>query len=576
MYKSKFNPSPNSIDLLTRGNIIGEDETAPEMIERVVYTLSQEESNHLNSQDLKQFEENLGQRMDDGRIIMSTPIMTNAGRYPDRPLSACTMPTADLLDYNIDFLKFEINKLHEQGMGTGFNLNPVDDPVKILKMLNQIALEGSRRDQENRPVGNMAILDVYHPKILEFINCKNSTDNNSEEWKFNISVNLDDDFFKILYSSGKIKLLDGRTISAEEIFSAIVDSTMKCADPGLIFLDRLNYRNPIPGLGKYKTIAPCAEVGLLEGESCQFGNINIAKFISLKGDDYSLNYSDLAESVKVLTRALDSALSISIKNYATVQSSEIMKQKRKIGIGISGVADAISIAGLIYNSDKARVLLAESLSFINYISKLESHEIAKTKGSALSMYNQNGNRYFDEENYIAKMYGMLEDTESISNSEWISLGNKIKNTGLLRNTTTVALPPTGRSALIYDSSTGVEPHFSIDRISESVKIKMAEYMGRLINDFIDKDKITDYIDSDNFKEYLSCALDISPLGHIAMVSTLQKYTDESISKTINLKANSTTSEIEHIYIKGYEAGLSGITIYVDGSRDQQPIVLKEK
>lgn len=576
VYESSFTPNNEALSLLRNGKIIDESEFGPDMVERVVSTLAREESNFSTGYEVQLFAQKLGERMDDGRIIMSTPIMTNAGRYFDRPLGACTMPTSDLAQCDPDMLRIEVDTLHQQGMGTGFDLNSLEDPVSMLKMLNGFALEGSKREEENRPVGNMAVLSVYHPRIMDFISSKTGSTDGHNQWKFNISVDLDDGFFDHLDNGTEIELLDGSRVRAAQVFEEICEAATKCADPGLVFLDRMNARNPVPGIGRYKTTAPCAEVGLVEGESCQFGYINAGKFIKNCAGNPAINYSDLEETVKILTRALDNALSISIDRYFTPQSAYVMRQKRKIGIGLSGVADAISIAGLGYGSEEARGLIADMLSFINYASKLTSIDLAQRRGPALSMLRPTGNRYYDNRDYLSSLYGNLESTGSVDRLDWIRLGKIIKESRMLRNTTTIALPPTGRSALVYGASTGIEPHFSHDRVSVDVRQKIAQHIGRTIGKSIHVDEIGEYAHYPGINTYLACARDIDPSDHLAMVSSLQEYTDEAISKTINMPSDSSAKDVAKIYREAYRAGTSGITIYVDESHALQPVTLSER
>lgn len=574
MYNSNFSPTNDSIDIMRNGNIIEPSESASDMIERVVATIAKKDLEYSGHYDTDQYSNDLGERLDDGRIIMSTTIMTNAGRYLEKPLSACTMPTAKLTE-NIDLIKQEIDTLHQQGMGTGFDLNPIDDPVAMLKLLNKFANDGAAKNKEDRPVGNMAVLSVYHPKIIDFITSKMPTPNSQINWKFNISVDMDDAFFDKLATDSYVTLADSTRIKASEIFNTTCEAASSCADPGLIFLDRMNARNPIPAVGNYKTTAPCAEVGLVEGESCQFGYINIGKFIINNDKEIKVNYDDLSETVKIITRALDDALSISIDNHIMSRSISVMEQKRKIGIGLCGVADALSIAGFGYDSPEARKLISNILSYVNYTSKVTSVELAHIRGSALAMdqYQGVGNRYYDKKGFLDKLFGQQACSDMVSSSEWINLENTIKSERLLRNTSTIALPPTGRSALVHGASTGIEPHFTIDRISDEVRLQISQHMGKLLGHLIEIDQIKEYSEHPKLKDYLSTAQTISPEGHIRMLTDLQKFTDEAISKTVNMPSESNPSDIRNIYIKAHELGASGITIYVDKSNSKQPIAL---
>jgi ribonucleoside-diphosphate reductase alpha chain len=557
-YRSTFEASSNAHNLLSTGGILYKGESPTEMMERVVGALSLQEEVYDGRASAITFASKLGLQMDTGKIAMSTPILTNAGTEFGRPLSACTMPTLSLVDGNRRLITEEIDQLHQQGMGTGFNLSDTHDPIATLNFLNGIATEGAASGLENRPVGNMGILSVYHPSIIEFINCKRDSPKNTK-WKFNISVDLDRAFFTKLENGDDITLLDGKSISSRLIFSTICDAATECADPGLVFLDRMNERNPVPAIGAYKTTAPCAEVGLVEGESCQFGYLNIASFLVERDGEVSIDYASLSDSTHLLTRALDNALGISINNFLTPRSVYVTEQKRKIGIGICGLADAFSISSMAYDSPEARRFAKDILAHINFQSKLASVDLADSRGSAMSMLNLDpkGNLHLSSPGHIQSLYAQLSDTAYVKSSDWVNLANEVRRTKKLRNTSTIALPPTGRSALVIDASAGIEPHFSMKtantKVLEATQKALRNSGGNSIH---------------------SEARQISPMGHIAMAAELQTFTDEAISKTVNMPSGTTPSEVEAVYLKAYYSGMSGVTVYVDGSHRLQPLALK--
>ncbi len=576
-YKSNFSPSEVGKRVLEEGNIVAPGETPSEMVERLVLAIGKKEAEHSGYAGAAELVDNLGVCIDLGLIVPSTPIMTNAGREFSKPLSACTMPTLDLASSDMCLIKKEIDTLHQQGMGTGFNLNSLDDPVVMLKLLNRFAVEGSMSGNEHRPVGNMAILSIYHPHIMQFIKSKVDAAEAGQEWKFNISIDINEDFFRKLACDDYIVLGNGTKVKAARLFEIICDAAVTCADPGLIFLDRMNARNPVPGVGEYKTTAPCAEVGLVEGEACQFGYLNIGKFISRTDNGYCVDYDLLTHATQVLSRTLDNALSISIDRYIAMQSVYVMEQKRKVGIGICGVADALSLAGLPYDSDESRKLMVDILAYINYVSKLTSIQLARERGSAMSMTPidglDTGNRYLHNPGYLANLYGNGADTTNVTSHDWIELDDEIRRTRHLRNTTTIALPPTGRSGVVFDASTGIEPHFRLPSANESVRLRVAKDLSRVMGMHIGKDGLGNLARSTRVDTVLSEATTISPQGHLQMAASLQKLTDESISKTVNMPKGSTSSDVAEIYTRAHEMGVSGITVYVDGSHSQQPIDL---
>ena len=459
-YTSNFvAPNQLAMDVLVKGQILAPDEKPNQMIERVVNSIASAEILYKNlyghnAMSVEEFATKIGNLMDEGAIVFSTPILTNAGRFNNRPLSACAMPPVDLKS---DFKKIKkiVDQYHQDGMGTGFDLSDSSDPITLLKYLNEVAVEGSHNGKEQRPVGNMAILNINSPHIEQFIMIKVGGDQRGENWKFNISVNITNEFMDAVKENREFTLLDGKKISAKKLLDQIAYAAHQCGDPGLISLERLNKDNPTPSLGEYKTTAPCAEVGLAPGETCIFGYINLASLIT-DLEDPSVNFDKLKDIVKLLTRSLDNILEISIQNYLSDESKFIMQQKRKISIGICGFADMLIALNLSYTQQEARDLIKDILNFISYHSKIASLELAKYRGSFGAIEKS---KYMDQ-SYLIDKYGNF-DTPHVSAQEWKQLAKNIKETKLLRNATTTALPPTGRSALVIGASTGIEPLFSL-------------------------------------------------------------------------------------------------------------------
>ncbi len=577
-YTSHFSPVSRAEAVMRSGRMIDPEETPAMMVERVVETLAAQELDFTGDfHKAETFRTTLGNAMDRSEVIMSTPIMTNAGRYVDKPLTACTVPTIDLRQCKTADLKREITTLHEQGMGTGFNLNDVDNPTEMLGLLNAIAKESARSGKEDRPVGNMAVLSVYHPDIRHFIAAKRDVPRTGEDWKFNISVDVDAYFMGQLESGGYITLWNGRKVSSQKLFDEICAAAIVCADPGLVFLDRMNARNPLPGLGEYKTTAPCAEVGLIEGETCQFGSINIGKFVKRVGSEPLVDYECLRPVVHVMMHALDDALEISCKHFITACSRYIAVQKRKVGIGICGVADALTIAGLSYDSTQARALMRDILSFINFASKEESIRLSEARGACGAMNNSLGNRHLSEPPLLDHLYGD-QSTGIVSGLDWRTIAARIATTRQLRNISTIALPPTGRSALVIDASTGIEPHFSVPQANAEVlgviRQDLARICGETEAENIIRNGYAAPANNGEVHRLLASAREIEPAGHIGMAAALQEITDEAISKTINVPEGTTQQQAAHIYLCAYRCGMSGVTIYVDGTHKLQPKKIK--
>jgi len=576
MFESKFYPPDVGQDVLRSGQIIDINEMPHEMVDRVVQTVAGVEVKFgTTEKDIIEFAQKLGRYIDDQTIIFSTPVLTNAGRFNDRPLSACVVPPVDLRG-DLSKVKEVVDEYHQDGMGTGFDLSDLSDPVSILNFLNSVAVDGAESGKEQRPVGNMATLHVSHPKILEFVNVKVGADDRGERWKFNLSVNVSDKLMQAVVDNSEFILEDGTGIHAPTLFRQMAESCHACGDPGIVFLDRMNAHNPTPFTGAYVSTAPCAEVGLAPGESCQFGYINLGNFIRYNEDKTSyIDLETLADVSATLLRALDNALEISIDNYATVQSQNIMTMKRKVGVGICGYADLLIKMGIPYNTPQAREILLDLVNFININTKRESVELAKTRGAA-SAVRSVGSKYAQKNGYLAERYGNLE-TQSVSSQEWIDLDEEIYRTGLLRNVTTIALPPTGRSGMVIGASTGVEPLFKLsDRygvnpvVIEILKQHSLDYVN-IIEQLYKEGKSVNVFDlPEEIRHILVTATEINPIDHLMTVAEVQKAVDESISKTVNLPADSTPDDIVKIQVLAYQLGLKGISVFRDNSRSYQP------
>ncbi|MDB5166238.1 MAG: hypothetical protein JWM37_310 [Candidatus Saccharibacteria bacterium] len=583
MYKSTFIPSSGAESVLRQGNIISNDESAANMIERVVQTAFAAEEQFGTPQHVSgKLAQEFGEMCDKGEVVMSTPVLTNAGRYAEKPLTACTMPPVDLRG-DLKNVKSMIDTLHQQGMGTGFNLGDTEDPVSMLDYLNRVAVTGSESGMEDRPVGNMAIIPVRHPKIREFIDAKRESARDGSTWKFNISVDVDDEFMGAVGSDGVIDLDDGSKVKASSIFNQIGEAAHMSADPGLIFLNRMNDRNPTPGIGLYQTTAPCAEVGLAPGETCQFGYINLGKFLKQNGDKFTIDYDKLATTSRMMTRVLDNCLELSLQNYTTPKSTHIMRLKRKIGVGICGVADLLVKMGVSYSSEEAVQSVQNAIAWVNYNSKLASINLAEERGSCgamnlLNISDENPmNRHTAERPLLDKLFSEI-DTEMVSGDDWSRLAQVIKSSRHLRNVTTTALPPTGRSSLVIDASTGIEPHFSFTNSVGELIAPVADHLemqGIAADRFngIKSGRIIPTKHEAAVLEVCENATAISVVNHLNMAAGVQKVIDEAVSKTVNMPSDTTPSDVQNIYYKAWQDGMSGITIYREGTHSLQPLKL---
>ena len=565
MYLSRF-PSTSYLEAYLRdGRITGPDETARDMINRIVGALAAADG-RFDPRGADAFAQLLGEALDDRRIVFSTPVMTNAGRHASHPLAACAVPPVDLRG-DLSLVKAIVDDYHRAGMGTGFSLDGLDDPVAVLRYLNQVAVDGAASGIEDRPVGNMAILPLAHPRVLEFIRCKAGSDDRGEAWKFNISVQVTD---------AQMRAAEMGSGTERNLLVAAAESAWQCADPGLVFADRMNQANPTPQAGGYVSTAPCAEVGLTSGETCQFGYLNLGRFHANAGS-MPVNLGLLAETVATLVRALDDAVEASLPFYPHPLSASVMAAKRKIGVGACGLADLLLEARLPYDSKEGRALARDVIAFINYTSKLASADLAASRGPCPAI-GGGQSRYADPA-FLVRFAGM--GARTVSEAEWTALARQIATTGMLRNCSTIALPPTGRSAPVIGASTGIEPLFRLTDphhpafLHPAARAILARYLDDELIDEVTKSgrlPAGTPVDAD-VRDLLAIATQIPPSGHLAMVSAIQSCVDEAVAKTVNLPATATPADVYDVYQAAWEAGCKGITVYRDGSRFSQPKAL---
>ncbi|WP_410646539.1 hypothetical protein [Amycolatopsis sp. cmx-4-54] len=564
MYQSTFPTSPQLEAYLRSGRIISDHETAQDMITRIVAALEHADA-RFDPDGAAAFAERLGWACDTERIVFSTPIMTNAGRYVDRPLAACAVPPVDLRG-DLASVKTIVDDYHRAGMGTGFALDELDDPVGVLRYLNDIAVTGANSGHEDRPVGNMAILALDHPAAEQFIGCKVGADARGEAWKFNISLHVTD---------AQMRAALGGAGRERDLLIAAAEAAHVCADPGLLFTDRMNEGNPTPEVGAYVSTAPCAEVGLVAGETCQFGYLNLGRFHT--GDaTVPVDLGALADTTRLLVRALDDAIEASLAHYPSPLSARVMGAKRKIGVGVCGLADLLLAAGLPYDSAEGRQLAREVLALVNYTSKLASVDLARTRGGCPAVAGGRS-RYADPK--FLRRFAELE-VDSVTRGDWAALADEIAATGLLRNSSTIAVPPTGRSAPVVRASTGIEPLFRLsDDLPGQQRAGVAAALtaaGRtdVLGFVAEHGRLPgDPALPPRLRAVLATATQISPAGHLAMASAVQACVDEAVSKTVNLPATARSIDVYDTYATAFELGCKGITVYVDGSRDIQPQAL---
>lgn len=572
-------------------------ETPNDMFRRVAYTIA---SGNLqfggNQAEIDKLSEEFYNAITNLYFMPNSPTLMNAGRDLGQLAACFVLPVEDTLEGIFETIK-NTALIHKSGGGTGFSfsrLRPKNDvvkstmgvssgPVSFMEVFNA-ATEAVKQGGTRRGA-NMGILRVDHPDIMEFIDCKSDL---TKLNNFNISVALTDKFMEAYLNGEDYDLIHPNTkqsvgkLNAKKVFDKIVDNAWRTGEPGIIFIDTMNYDNPTPKLGQIESTNPCGEVPLLPYEACNLGSINLSRMVINKDNGYEIDWDLLAQTIRTAIRFLDNV--IVINNYPLPQIGEMVSNNRKIGLGIMGWADMLMKLGISYSSDEGVNLAGQIMEFIDYESKCESVELSKKRGR---FANFEGSIY-DGENYLYNKY-KGKSAGKITDEMWLKLDEEIKKHGI-RNATTTCIAPTGTISMIAGASGGIEPLFGlvfsrlildntelleINPIFKEYMMNHNLYSEELMKE-ISKDGSVAHVSgvSDEVKRIFVTAHDISPYWHVKMQAAFQLHTDNAVSKTVNFVESATREDIENTYVLAYKSHLKGITVYRNNSRFFQPMNLK--
>lgn len=603
--QEQINLSENAIKVLekrylkrdTQGNCI---EKPADMFRRVADTVAKGDLKYgATKDDVKKLSDRFYDAITNCQFMPNSPTLMNAGRELGQLAACFVLPIEDSLEGIFETIK-NTALIHQSGGGTGFSfsrLRPKNDvvhstmgissgPVSFMEVFNA-ATEAVKQGGTRRGA-NMGILRVDHPDILEFIDCK--ADNNKLN-NFNISIAITDKFMEAYFNNEDYDLVNPHTkkttgkLNAKFVFDKIVDSAWRNGEPGIVFIDTMNYDNPTPQIGAIESTNPCGEVPLLPYEACNLGSINLNKMVKENNDGTcSVDWDLLAKTTRTAIKFLDNI--ITINKYPLPQIAEMVNNNRKIGLGIMGWADMLMKIGISYASEQGTKLASQIIEFIDYESKCESIELSKERGR---FANFKGSIY-DSEHYLYNKY-KDKSAGKISDEQWKELDNKIKKFGI-RNATTTCIAPTGTISMIAGASGGIEPLFGlvfsrlildntemleINPIFKNYMIKHNLYSEELMKKIAIDGSIA-HINNipENVKKIFVTAHDITPYWHVKMQAAFQLHTDNAVSKTVNFVESATRDDIKETYILAYKSHLKGITVYRNNSRTFQPMNLKKE
>ena len=529
------------------------------------------------------------------KFMPNTPALVNAGR-PLGMLSACfTVATDDSLDAIMDTAK-EMAIIAQMGGGVGINLSvlrPKGDivkrtvgvasgPISFLELydrvLSVISQGGVRRG------AGMAILEYWHPQVMDFIKAKEKNRGDNYLSTFNLSVGSDEKFWESVYADEEIELINPRngaviqTIRARDVLDKVAEYAWAKGDPAFLYFhngNRYNIRKNIKG--DIRVTNPCGEEYLYPYESCNLASVNVEKFVKYdENENPYFDWEEYARTIRITARLLDNF--VDVNNFPLDKIREHTRAGRNIGVGIMGVANALFRLGIPYTSEEGYKFMERLAEYLTYYSMKESVDLAKERGP-FSYWEETG--YKEGKLPVAGVY-VGEPT-----LPWDELVEEIKTYGI-RNVDHTTAPPTGSVSMISDTSSGIEPLFSLvfkkvttvgtyyytNRVFEEVLRKRGLYDEVLLEKISSAGgSLKDLEDiPEDLKEVFVTAMDIHWADHVIAQTVFQMWITNSISKTINMANSVTVDDVKKAFVLAERLGAKGVTVYRDGSLDMQVYV----
>tara|TARA_Y100000310_G_scaffold336148_1_gene419965 strand:+ start:3086 stop:5116 length:2031 start_codon:yes stop_codon:yes gene_type:complete len=557
--------SPNAV-LIAKQRYLLKDkqgivvESPLEMFQRVAKNIASAEKKYVDKAKIKFWQGKFYNAMAELDFIPSGRILASAGTNNNQLLSSFVVPLGDSTKeifkalYDSSIIKrygggvgFSFSKLRKRGKQTAFVNRKASGPIAFMNLFDHssrlISVSGQRKG------ANMGSLSVEHPDILDFITAKT----NHALPNFNVSVEITDNFMRAVLKNADYPLIDPSTkeevdtLNARKVFDLLITMAWKYGDPGILFIDTINKNNPHKTLGDFETTDPCGDQPLLPYTGVSYGAINLANFVQ----DNNINWAKLKAIIPIAVRFLDNV--IDVTKFPINGFKRNTLGLRNVGLGILGFADMLYSLGIPYNSRQALKIAEKVMSFIQSHAHKTSSMLAEKKGNF---------PYWEK-----SIYGV----------------HKIKK----RNATLTTISPCGARGIIANTSGGIEPHFALGYYRRTVAAgeilyinpvfeKLAKQIGIYSSDLMRKITSTGSIHDieeipDHLKKIFVTAHDISPEWHIRIQSAFQKYVDNAISKTINFPYNASIKDVEDACLLAFKLKCKGITVYRDGSREDQII-----
>jgi ribonucleoside-diphosphate reductase alpha chain len=504
-------------------------------------------------------------------FLPNSPTLMNAGASSKPILAACfVLPIEDDM-WSIAMGLAYMMMIQKAGGGTGFSfsrLRPEGDiiastggtssgPISFMRGFD--AVTDFVKQGGKRRGANMGILRVDHPDVLKFITCKSEEGTISN---FNISVAITDKFMEALSEGETYELINPRNgevvdrIPARTVWDALVEASWKNGEPGVVYIDRINEANTIPEFGDIEATNPCGEQPLLPYESCVLGSINLSNMVvtQYNGEfEQCINVKRLIKVAKNAVKFLDNV--IDVAHYPVEEIREITQANRKIGLGVMGFADALCKMGIRYDSDLALEAVDFFMSIISQAAREESAVLAE---------------------------------------EWGVPMNLTEHDALGRNATLTTIAPTGSISIIANCSSGIEPLFGlvyrrknildkdelyeVNPVFEKILRERGLYSEELVKQVDKNGGSLLGIDGipDDLENVFRISREIPWDWHIKIQAQFQGWVDNAVSKTINFPYTAERADISKAYKLAFRTGCKGLTVYREGSRQEEVLVTGQR
>ncbi len=523
------------------------------------------------------------------KFLPNSPTLFNAGAQLGQ-LSACfVLPIGDSMESIMKSAE-QAALIFKSGGGIGINYSPLrpegdrvastagtaSGPVSFMRIVDtvtDVVKQGGKRRG-----ANMGVLEISHPDIEKFIRSKSQ---NRQFENFNISVLIPQEFWSHYETGNPWPLKNPRDesvwkeVDPRQLFQDIARMAWETADPGALYLDRINADNPLRDhWGEIKCVNPCGEEPMYPYESCNLGSLNVYAFVRRDNGRASIDWAGLEKAVSVAARFLDNV--IDLNNFPIGEIEKISKTTRRIGLGLMGLADLLYAMRIPYNSEEGFALMSRIVEFLAYHAIKTSVQLSKERGAFPIFKNSSYSKgELPFEGFHHREWWTLD---------WRGLSNEVVKSGT-RNCHDVTIAPTGSISMIADTSSGLEPEFAIV-FEKHVTVGSFYYVDPEFERQISSDpsyektvlkRISENGGSvqgldgipDGLKQVFLVAYDIPWWDHIRAQYEMQKWISAAVSKTINMPSWISPQDVENAYLFAYKLGLRGVTIYRDKSKGEQ-------